>query len=200
MKIYGDPEKVARIIVDREKSSAKNVVDDAYKASLKLVEDAYKKAVAQGLRRVEDEYQRLEELLSSKRSSLELELRNRIAEVKSKYINEVLSRALDEIARMKGEEWYKRFMETVLRKIVDEAAGQEKVIVKVAGDDIDLARTILEKLAPGNVELSNEPAPIRGGAIGESEDGSLRLDYSLDLLVAMNESRLRLIASKALFG
>ncbi len=199
MKIYGDPEKVARIIVDREKSSARNVIDDAYKASLKLVEDAYKKAVAQGLRRVEDEYQRLEELLSSKRSSLELELKNRVSEVKSKYINEVLSRALDEIAKMKGEEWYQRFMEAVLKRIVDEAAGT-KVIVKVARDDMDLARSILDKLAPGNVELSNKPAPIRGGAIGESEDGGLRLDYSLDLLVAMNESRLRLIASKALFG
>lgn len=200
MKVYGDPEALARTIVERELKNADAIVDEAYQAASKIIEDAYRKALADATRRVEDEYQKLMESLSSKRSSLELDLRNRVAEAKSRYIDEVIERAVQEIVASKDEEWYARFMERVLRRIAEEAQVHGRVIVKVARDDLEMARTILQTIPASNVVLSPEPAPIKGGAIGESEDGSIRIDYSLDLILELNEARLRLAAAKALFG
>ena len=200
MRIYGDPEALARTIVEREAKNAESVIDESYQAALKIIEDAYKKALAEALRRIDDEYQRLVEALMSKRSSLELELRNRVAEVKSKYIDEAISRAVEAIIASKNEEWYTMFMRRVLEKIAEEAQKYDRVIVKVARDDLEMARGILQTLPAGNIVLSPEPAPIKGGAIAESEDGSIRIDYSLDLILSLNEAKLRLAASRALFG
>ncbi|MEB3860922.1 MAG: V-type ATP synthase subunit E [Desulfurococcales archaeon] len=200
MRIYGDPEALARTVVEREAKNAESVIDESYQAALKIIEDAYKKALAEALRRIDDEYQRLVEAIMSKRSSLELELRNRVAEVKSKYIDEAISRAVEAIIASKNEEWYTMFMRRVLEKIAEEAQKYDRVIVKVARDDLEMARGILQTLPAGNIVLSPEPAPIKGGAIAESEDGSIRIDYSLDLILSLNEAKLRLAASRALFG
>ncbi len=200
MRIYGDPEALAKTIVEREAKNAESVIDESYQAALKIIEDAYKKALADALRKIDDEYQRLVEALMSKRSSLELELRNRVAEVKSKYIDEAISRAVEAIIASKNEEWYTMFMRRVLEKIADEAKKYDRVIVKVARDDLEMARGILQTLPTGNIVLSPEQAPIKGGAIAESEDGSIRIDYSLDLILSLNEAKLRLAASRALFG
>ncbi|MCE4601580.1 MAG: V-type ATP synthase subunit E [Desulfurococcales archaeon] len=199
MRIYGDPEALARAIVEREEKNAQSVIDESYQAALKIIEDAYKRALADALRKIEDEYQRLVEALTSKRSSLELELRNRVAEVKSKYIDEAISKAVDAVVASKNEEWYPRFMRRVLERIAEEARRHDRVIVKVAKDDLELARGILQTLHARNIILSPEPAPIKGGAIAESEDGSIRIDYSLDLILSLNEAKLRLAASRALF-
>jgi len=198
MPVAGDPEAVAREIVSREAEKAYKALEEALEAARRLVADAYEKKLYEAEKKVRDEVARAEEQLKSLISIKELELKSRVSEVKTRYVEEAIRRALERIREeKKGAEWYRRFMERVLTLIAEEAGG-ETMIVRVAPEDRDLAGEIIRsKNLP--LRLSDEPAQIVGGAIGESPDGSTKVDYSLDLLVKMEEYRLRGVAAKILF-
>jgi len=198
LKIVGDPEKVAREAAEREKSQAVSVVEEAKEAALKLLREAYEKKLAEAEKKVRDEVSKAEEQLKSLVSVLELELRNRVAEVETRYVDEAIRRALEEVRRRKqGADWYRAYMRRVIERITREAPGE--MIVHVAPEDVELAKSIIEEVGGGKLRLG-DPVEIVGGAIAESPDGSVRLDYSLDLLVKMEEYRLRSVAAKVLFS
>jgi vacuolar-type H+-ATPase subunit E/Vma4 len=67
----------------------------------------------------------------------------------------------------------------------------------VAPEDLDLAKSIASRY-PELLKVSREPVDIIGGVIAESQDGAVKLDYSLDLIISRNEAKLRYIALKAL--
>jgi len=196
--VAGDPEAVAREVVQREAEKAFRALEEAREAARRLVADAYEKKLYEAEKKVQEEVARAEEQLRSLVSIKELELKSKVSEVKTKYVDEAIRRALERIREeKKGADWYRRFMERVLTIIAEESGG-EKMIVRVAPEDRGLAEEIIRgKGLP--LELAPEPADIVGGAIGESPDGSTRLDYSLDLLVKMEEYRLRGVAAKILF-
>ena len=197
LKIVGDPEKTAREAVEREKEQALAALDEARRAALRLVDDAYEKSLYEAERRVRDEVQRAEEQLKSLVSVLELQLKSRVAEVKTRYVDEAIRRALEELRKRKvGADWYEAYLESVIRRIAEESEGE--MLVRVAPEDRDLASRILERLGVARLRLG-DPVEIVGGAIGESPDGSVRLDYSLDLLVKMESHRLRGVAAAVLF-
>ncbi|MEB3780935.1 MAG: hypothetical protein GSR85_12030 [Desulfurococcales archaeon] len=201
MNLVGDPKKLAKEIVDREYSNVTPVIDEAYKAAEKLLEDAYEKALRDALKRIDLEYQRMMERLSSKRSSLDLELKNKVAGTKSRFIDEVINKAMEELVAGKGEEWYERYLKRVIGTIAKEADSVNgKMILKTSRDDIERVKSLVKEMNLGNLIVSSDPIDIMGGVVAESEDGSLRLDYSLDLMVKLGESRIRSIASRVLFG
>ena len=201
MSLAGDPRKLAKEIVDREYNNAIPIIDDAYRAAEKLLDDAYEKALREALKRIDSEYQRMMERLSSKRSSLDLELKNRIAGIKSRYIDEVISKALENLAASKDEEWYTRYLERVISNIAKESESVSgKIILRTSRDDIERVKTLVGMMRLDRIEVSPDPIDVIGGVVAESEDGSLRLDYSLDLMVRLGESRIRSIASRVLFG
>jgi len=198
LKIAGDPEKVAREAVEREKAQAVSVVEEAKAAALKLLKEAYEKKLSEAEKKIREEVSRAEEQLKSLVSVLELELKNRVAEVETRYVDEALRRALEELRKRKqGADWYRAYMRRVLERIAREAPGE--MIVRVAPEDVDLARELLGEVGEGRLRLG-DPISIVGGAVAESPDGSVRLDYSLDLLVKMEEYRLRSVAAKVLFS
>ncbi len=195
--IYGDPHAVAEKAVERELEKSVKALDEARDAARKLIKDAYDKSLYEAERRLRDEYARAEEQLRSLISILELELKSKVADVRTRYIDEVIARAKERIREeKKGADWYRSYMERVLGEIAREAEGE--MIVYVAEEDRGLAEEILSRLG-GNLRLADEPANIIGGAVAASPDGSTRIDYSLDLLISMEEHRLRGAASKILF-
>ena len=198
MPITGNPEKVASEAVKGELEKAKAAVKEAREAAEKLVNDAYEKSLNKAERSLKDEIARAEEQLKSLMSVLDLELKSKLAEAKNKYIDEVLEEAKKRLKQEKqGADWYKDYMERVIKAIAEEAPG--KMLVKVAEEDAQLASSLISKYGVGKLELAGEYVDIIGGAIAETPDGSTKLDYSLDLLFKMEEYRLRSAASRALF-
>ena len=201
LSLVGDPRKLAKEVVDREYNNVTPIIEDAYKAAEKLLDDTYEKALKDALKRIDNEYQKMLEKLSSKKSSLDLELKNRIASTKSRYIDEVIRKALEELKASKNEEWYTRYLERVLSNIAREAEGVSgKITLRTSRDDIERVKNLIERMNLDKLTVSPDPIDIMGGLVAESEDGTLRLDYSLDLMVKLSESRIRSIASRVLFG
>lgn len=198
MAISGNPEKVAREAVKRELEKAEKNLEEAKNASIKLLKDAYQESLREAEKNLREEFSRAEEQLKSLASVLELELKSKAAEAKNKYLDTVLAKAKEEIKRKKAEgEWYRAYMEKVIKTLSEEA--ESKLIVQVAPEDRELARELIEKYGGGRLTLSDEPADILGGAIASTPDGASRVDYSLDLIIKMEDYRLRGVASKVLF-
>ena len=198
MPVAGNPEAVAREVVEREAEKAYKALDEAREAALSLLRDAYEKKLYEAEKRVREEVSRAEEQLRSQVSIKELELKSKVSEVKTRYVDEAIRQALERVRQEKqGADWYRAFMEKILGIIAGEA-GEEGMIVRVAPEDRALAEEIISRLGLP-LRVSGDPADIVGGAIGESPDGSTRLDYSLDLLVKMEEYRLRGVAARILF-
>ena len=198
MPITGNPEKVAREAVQGELSKAKSSVMEAKEAADKLVKDAYESGLKNAERKLRDGIAKAEEQLKSLISVLDLEMKSRLAEVKNKYIDQVLFEAKKRMKEeKKGAEWYKNYMEKVIKTIASETEG--KMLIKVAREDLELARRLLEKYGMGKLELAGEYPDIIGGVIAETPDQATRLDYSLDLLFKMEDYRLRSSASHTLF-
>ncbi|MCE4628464.1 MAG: V-type ATP synthase subunit E [Desulfurococcales archaeon] len=196
-KIYGDPEKAVREIVDKEFKAVKSVLDEALEHALRLLREAYDKSLREAEHSLRSEISRAEEQLKSVASSLDLELKSEAAALKSKYLEEALKRALERIREIKKTKVYEDFIVKVLSGLSKEEYPE--LVLRVAEDDMSLVQGLVGRLGMRNLTVSREPAPILGGIIAETPDGSVRLDYSLDFIIEMNKHRLLGAASKVLF-
>ncbi len=196
-RYYGDPEKLALEAMKDDLSRSYKLLSEASEASLKLLEDSYRRSLEEAERRLSEEFSSLSERVRSVKSKLDFELRSRVAERRNEFIEAVLAEVRRRLKEVKSEDWYIAYMESVFRILAMEAKEIGVLKVMVAPEDLELA----EKLASRYQELlrvAREPVNIMGGAIAESEDGSIRLDYSLDLIISRNEARLRYVALKVL--
>lgn len=198
MSISGNPEKVAREAIARELEKANKQLEEAKQASVNLVKDAYQTSLREADKKLREEFARAEEQLKSLVSVLELELKSKVSSAKNEYLDMVLEKAKEKIRGLKSEgDWYKNYLESVIKRLAAET--ETKMIVQVASEDFELAKSLIDKYGNGKLELSSEPASILGGVIASSPDGTSKVDYSLDLLIQMEEYRLRGVASKVLF-
>lgn len=198
MSISGNPEKVASEAIARELEKAMKQLEEARQASVNLVNDAYHTSLREAEKRLREEFARAEEQLKSLISVLELELKSKVSSAKNEYLDAVLEKAKERIKALKADgDWYKNYLENVIKRLAAETEG--KMIVQVASEDYELAKSLVDKYGNVKLELSSEPASILGGVIASSPDGTSRVDYSLDLLIQMEEYRLRGVASKVLF-
>ncbi len=195
--LLGDPRKVAEELANRESQKTEKVLEEAKQHAYKIIEDAYKKALSEGEKRLREEFSKAEEQLKSIVSSLELDLKTIVSSEKSKYVEEVIKEALEKIDELAEEEWYEKYLESILLKLTNE--NYDRLILKTNKRDKDTVQAIIAKLGLRGLEVSPEPVDILGGVIAEAPDGSVRLDYSLDLLVRMNEYKLMSVASRKLF-
>jgi V/A-type H+-transporting ATPase subunit E len=198
-KLYGDPARVGEEAARAELEKALRELEEAYKAGQAMLDDKRKQLLRTAVERAVEAYLQALERLRSEESKRELQLRTRVAEEKNKYLDEVMKRAMERIkAEKAGTEWYERYMRRVMEAAAAEAAEHGGFVVRVAAEDLELAKRIAEGLE--GIEVSSEPVDILGGIIARSRDGSVTLDYTLDFLIREAESRLRSIASKILFG
>jgi V/A-type H+-transporting ATPase subunit E len=178
-------------------SKSLKLLSEASEASLKLLEDSYKRGLEEAERRLLEEFSNLNERVKSLKSKLDFELRSRMAEKRNKFIEAVLAEVRRRLKEAKDEDWYKTYMESVFRALAVEARELGALKVMVAPEDLDLAKSIASRY-PELLKVSREPVDIIGGVIAESQDGTVKLDYSLDLIISRNEAKLRYIALKAL--
>lgn len=196
-RLRGDAEKLALEAMSDDLAKSLKLLSEAYDASLKLLEDSYKRGLSDAERRLLEEFSNLNERIRSLKSKLEFELRSRVAERRNEFIEAVLAEVRRRLREAKKGEWYRLYMERVFKILESEAREVGPLRVMVAEDDRELARTLASQY-PELLSLAEEPADVIGGVIAESRDGSIRLDYSLDLIISRNEARLRHAALKAL--
>ena len=203
MRIVGDPLKLGRAAAERAFRGSSALLKEALEASFKLIRETYEKALRDALRELEEEFSRAEEYLRSKTASMELELRTRLSELKARFIDEAISRALKEVKREKvGAEWYESYIKATLLKLKSEAQALGGLKLKVAPEDRRLVESIIEAEPElGKLfRIEGEAEGMLGGVVAESADGRVRIDYSLDLVIKAIEPRLRGVASRVLFG
>jgi V/A-type H+-transporting ATPase subunit E len=193
----GDVERLASEAMKEDVSKSLKLLSEASEASLKLLEDSYKRGLEEAERRLLEEFSNLNERVKSLKSKLDFELRSRMAEKRNKFIEAVLAEVRRRLKEAKDEDWYKTYMESVFRALAVEARELGALKVMVAPEDLDLAKSIASRY-PELLKVSREPVDIIGGVIAESQDGTVKLDYSLDLIISRNEAKLRYIALKAL--
>ncbi len=196
-EILGNPRKVAEELAQRELSKNLQVLENAKQHAEKLIEDAYAKTLSDTDRKLREELSRAEEQLKSIVSSLELDLKTTISSEKSKYIEQVIEEALKKLDQLYEEEWYSKYLEKILLKLSQES--YENLIIKTNARDKSRVQALIIKLGLKGLTIADETVNILGGLVAETPDGSLRLDYSLDLLVDMNRHKLMSVASKKLF-
>jgi V/A-type H+-transporting ATPase subunit E len=193
----GDAERLASEAMKEDVSKSLKLLSEASEASLKLLEDSYRRGLEEAERRLLEEFSNLNERVKSLKSKLDFELRSRMAEKRNKFIEAVLAEVRRRLKEAKDEDWYKTYMESVFRALAVEARELGALKVMVAPEDLDLAKSIASRY-PELLKVSREPVDIIGGVIAESQDGTVKLDYSLDLIISRNEAKLRYIALKAL--
>jgi V/A-type H+-transporting ATPase subunit E len=193
----GDAERLASEAMKEDVSKSLKLLSEASEASLKLLEDSYKRGLEEAERRLLEEFSNLNERVKSLKSKLDFELRSRMAEKRNKFIEAVLAEVRRRLKEAKDEDWYKTYMESVFRALAVEARELGALKVMAAPEDLDLAKSIASRY-PELLKVSREPVDIIGGVIAESQDGTVKLDYSLDLIISRNEAKLRYIALKAL--
>jgi vacuolar-type H+-ATPase subunit E/Vma4 len=199
--MQGDPAKLAAEVVSGEREEALSQLREAYEAGLRLLEQKLGEVLRSSLQRLRDEYMIAEERVKSARARAEIELKTFSSAVKDRHVEEVLEEARERLRAMKaGADWYEAFMRRVFESLASEAREAGELVVRVAPEDLDLARRLAGELGGGLLEVSSEPAPILGGAVASTRDGSAILDYSLDLMLRDMEPLLRGVASRALFG
>ena len=197
---HGDPEKLAGEVVAGEREEALSQVRDAYESSLRLLEQKLEEVLRKSLQRLRDEYMIAEERVKSARARAEIELKTFASAEKDRYVSKVLEAVRERIrSEKRGADWYGAFMRRVFERLAEEARETGGLIVRVAPEDLELARRLASEVG-GGLEVSQEPAQILGGAVASTRDGSATLDYSLDLLLRDMEPLLRGVASRALFG
>ena len=200
-RIYGDPQRVGEEVVRAELEKAEKALREAYETSARLLDDKRRTLARKAVERAREAYMEALERVRSEEAKLELELRTRVAAEKNKYLDRLMERVAEELKKAKaGAAWYEAYMRRVFERLASEAREYGRLIVRVAGEDQDLARRLALEAGPGLLEVDPEPADIIGGALASTEDGSVSLDYTLDLLLREEEARLRSIASKILFG
>ncbi len=196
-RYHGNAEKLALEAMKDDISESLKLLSEASEASLRLLEDSYKKGLEEAERKLIEEFSNLSERIKSVKSKLEFELRSRVAERRNAFIEAVLAEVRRRLREAKDEDWYKGYMESLFETLALEAKELGVLKIMVAPEDLKLAKSIASRY-PELLKVSEEPANIIGGVIAESQDGSVRLDYSLDLVISRNEARLRYIALKVL--
>lgn len=199
-RIYGDPERLAREAVEPVRRESLRLLEEALGAARRIVEEAVEGEAERASRELEQRYEQLRERLASVKARLDLEMRKAVEGEKNRYAEEAIGRALEEFRRRKHEmPEYREFMRRALERVAAEAGG-ETVAVRVAPEDRALAEELAARVAPGRISVDEEPAEIVGGLVALLRGGEVRLDLSLDRILAAEEARLRRAALRALFG
>ncbi len=201
-RVRGNPQKLADNIVSEIQRDIESYLKKALDSSLGLIEDKKKHVIKELTEALKEEYSRFDENLKSLKARLDLELKAEISNKKSEIINKVIESSIKKLRNRKSEAWYKEFMDKVFERLAKESKEIGELFIEVSDEDKDLAQELINKYRVEGAELtlSEKSSNIIGGAIARDKNASIVIDYSLDVLIKENETLLRSIAAKTLFG
>jgi len=200
-KVFGDPLKLSREAVKNDLEESLKLLDEAYEEAGRLIEKAYSEALKKAEARLKELYSRLEESVKSVEARLELDLRKRVMEEANRYSEEVIREAISRFKESRrGMKEYLDYLERILDSIYKEAsASGSKARLLVARGDSEIVSSIIERKGYGDSLAVEGEADIIGGVIAVLDSG-VRLDYSINNIITVEERRLRGVALRALLG
>jgi V/A-type H+-transporting ATPase subunit E len=165
-KILEKTEKEILVNLENSVSDAKQTLDD----SIPKLEQEFEKIISDGKK----EADKIEKQIIG---SSDLEVRNKQLLALEVAIDEVFTKALNQIVNTNHSDDYSNLIKTLLdesTKILDTT----KVIVSTNSKDKDLVQSLLSKY-PG-AELSSQTINCLGGVIIKSKDGAMKFDNTID--------------------
>ncbi len=134
---------------------------------------------------------KLKEEEREKMSWARLEERRMLAEAREEILNEAMEMFKDQVAKFTERKEYAKWLEKVVEKGLEEMKPLKCVVLVKKGDK--------KKIKIKGVKVK-EGAEILGGAIIGSEDGSVKLDLSLDAFIRQREDEIRRELYKHIFS
>ncbi|MDH3204042.1 MAG: V-type ATP synthase subunit E family protein [Nitrosopumilus sp.] len=165
-------DKILKNTEDNILSSIKSALDDSQQNlsdSIPKLEGEYDKIISDGKK----EADKIEKQIIG---SSDLEARNKQLMVLEEAVDNVFSKALDQIANKRDDDYPK-----LIKTLLDEATqilGTSDLIVFTNNKDKDVVQTTLSQFTGS--ELSSDTIECLGGIIVKSKDGAMTFDNTID--------------------
>jgi V/A-type H+-transporting ATPase subunit E len=190
--VVGDVQKEAEAIILVAENEAKAML----KAAKEQADQNYRATITQAKAKAEAEKRKIA-------SVTEVEMRNRLLQIKEDLVDVAFEKALVELKNFVQTEDYHDY----LLKTIQNAAkrmGQKDLVVQVNAKDkgwltADTLKRLSKKLHC-ELRLSDKTEDYLGGCIIQTEDGKIIYDVTLDNRLQELKPVLRIELSKTLFG
>lgn len=165
-KILTQTEKDILSNIHSALSESSQTLDD----SIPKLEREYDKIISDGKK----EADKIEKQLIG---SSDLETRNNKLLVLEKAVDDVFTKAIEQISNTNRNDDYSKLMTTLLDEST-KILGTTKVIISTNSKDKNVVQSLLSKYS--GAELSPEPITCLGGITIKSKDGAMKFDNTLD--------------------
>ncbi|BEP17154.1 hypothetical protein PYJP_05060 [Pyrofollis japonicus] len=203
-RVLGSPDKLSDEIIDKIRSEIETKMKEALIAARQIIDKAYEES----RKKLEEELRHMSrdarERVSSFSAKWEVEHRKKLAELRSKAVEEVLAEALSKLRSYVGEEAYTEFLARMMNDAFSKLPeGVEEVnIIPVKGDEEYVKKALRKASKPKGVkvEVAEEFVEGLGGFIIRTRGGGFTLDYRLDVVLAPVIEETRTVILKTLLG
>ena len=190
-EVISDVQKEAEAAI----AAAENEAKETLRAAKEQADRVYREILVEANRKAETEKRKIA-------SVTEVELRNRLLQVKEDLVDEAFQKAIVKLKEFTQTPDYPPY----LLKLVEDIAGQmdqASLEVEVNAKDQALTANALKKISQKTgvkLKLSQSTPSYIGGCKVQSEDGRIIYDGTLDNRLAMLKPELRAKIAKSLFG
>lgn len=203
-RVLGSPDKLSDEIIDKIRSEIETKMREALIAARQIIDKAYEES----RKKLEEELRHMSrdarERVSSFSAKWEVEHRKKLAELRSKAVEDTLAEALSKLRGYVGEEAYTEFLARMLNDAFSKLPeGVEEVdIIPVKGDEEYVKKALRKASKPKGVkvEVAEEFVEGLGGFIIRTRGGGFTLDYRLDVVLAPVIEETRTVILKTLLG
>jgi len=201
VRVYGDPESVAKRAVEELRAEIVRKLDEALDGALRILDAAKNRALTRIERELGEALREAEERVRAERATYEARLRVEEMNARNEWIERAVNEALKKLREALGEDEYRRFLEALVRNAAEALrdAG-EMIIYPVESDRPLLEKIVAEAQLPIRASLAAESVEGYGGFVASSPDGSVRLDYRIESVLAEAVEEARAAAAAKLFG
>ena len=183
-----------RAVLRRAQEEADGILGEAQRKADARYEAESRRLRGEHERRVAVSRAELEGDLDREAGTRESEDRRKLLQVKNEIMDSVFQQAADGI-RSLPHDGYATWMREQFARVPRMSAAR----IAVNKQDRDLAARLLKAMSENaHLELSDKPAPIRGGFLVHGE--KLDFDYSVDSLLGVVRESLAEETAKRLFG
>lgn len=190
-EVISDVQKEAEAAI----AAAENEAKETLRAAKEQADRVYREILVEANRKAETEKRKIA-------SVTEVELRNRLLQVKEDLVDEAFQKAIVKLKEFTQTPDYPPY----LLKLVEDIAGQmdqASLEVEVNAKDQALTTNALKKISQKTgvkLKLSQSTPSYIGGCKVQSEDGRIIYDGTLDNRLAVLKPELRAKIAKSLFG
>ena len=184
---------ISKILEQTEKSVISNV-ESALNESLKTLDDSVPKLEQEYDKILADGKKEADKIEKQIMGSADIEARNKQLMALEKAVDDVFSKALDQIANADRSGDYSNLIKTMIEEAT-QILGTSEITVSTNTKDKDVVQSTLSQFSGS--ELSSDTIDCLGGVVVKSKDGAMTFDNTIDARIERLKPLIRKeIASK----